>query len=97
MSDGMLKVNFGALQQASADIQNALGTIDAQLDELNQAASPLVATWDGAAKEAYAQRQATWTSGSQDIKNILREIKVAVDESAADYQDTETRATNLFG
>lgn len=96
MNDGMLVVNFAALQQASADIQRALNTLQSQLSQLERDAGPLVATWDGVAKEAYAQRQARWRAASQDLQNILRDIKNALDHSAADYLSTEQRAARLF-
>lgn len=96
MSDGMLVVSFGALQQASADIQKAINALESQLTQLERDAAPLVATWSGEAKEAYEQRQARWRSASQDLQVMLREIKVAVDESAADYLNTEKRNVNLF-
>jgi early secretory antigenic target protein ESAT-6 len=96
VDNGMLLVNFGALQQGSADIQKALSTMQSQLSQLSQDAGPLVATWDGAAQAAYQARQRKWTAASDDLANILRNIKVAVDESAQDYQDTERKATQRF-
>ncbi|MFK3981541.1 WXG100 family type VII secretion target [Micromonospora sp. NPDC050397] len=96
MNDGVLVVSFTALQQAGADIQRALNTLDSQLGQLERDAAPLVATWSGEAKEAYEQRQASWRAASLDLKNMLRDIKVAVDDSAADYQNTERRNTSLF-
>ena len=96
MDNGLLLVNFGALQQASADIQKALNTLQAQLSQLERDAGPLVATWSGAAQAAYAERQRKWTAASQDLANILRNIKMAVDESAADYHDTERKAQQRF-
>jgi WXG100 family type VII secretion target len=96
MNNGMLVVNFAALQQASGDIQKALSTLESQLSQLERDAGPLVATWDGEAKEAYAQRQAKWRAASQDLQAILRDIKIAVDESAADYLSTEKANTSLF-
>jgi early secretory antigenic target protein ESAT-6 len=96
MNDAVLVVSFPALQQASADIQKALNTLDAQLGQLERDAAPLVASWDGEAKRAYEQRQAKWRSASQDLQAMLREIKIAVDESAADYLNTEKRNTRLF-
>jgi len=91
-----LVVNFVALQKASADIQSALNTLNTQLGQLEQDAAPLVATWDGGAREAYDVRQARWKQSSGDLSNILRDIKQAIDESAADYQRTEHRNTGLF-
>ncbi|MEV4713500.1 WXG100 family type VII secretion target [Micromonospora sp. NPDC049374] len=96
MEHGVLVVNFAALQQASADIQRALNTLDAQLGQLERDAAPLVANWSGAAQQAYEQRQARWRNASQDLQVMLRDIKLAVDESAADYLDTEKRNTSLF-
>ena len=96
MDNGLLLVNFGALQQASADIQRALNTMQGQLSQLDRDAGPLVATWSGAAQAAYAERQRKWTAASEDLATILRNIKIAVDESAADYQDTERKAQQRF-
>jgi WXG100 family type VII secretion target len=95
MSD-VLVVNFAALQQASADIQSALNALTSQLAELERDAAPLVATWDGGAREAYDVRQARWRGAADDLSRILRDIKVALDESAADYHHTEQRNTGLF-
>jgi WXG100 family type VII secretion target len=96
MNDGVLVVTFPALQQASADIQKALSTLESQLGQLERDAAPLVATWSGEAKQAYDQRQARWRAASQDLQSMLREIKIAVDDSAADYLSTEKKNTSLF-
>jgi WXG100 family type VII secretion target len=92
----MLVVNFAALQQASSDIQSALNALTTQIAELERDAAPLVASWDGAAREAYDVRQARWRAAADDLSRILRDIKVALDESATDYQQTEQRNTGLF-
>lgn len=95
MGDTMI-VNFAALHQASADISRALGSIESQLGALEQAAAPLVQTWDGEARHAYELRHRTWRTAAEELARTLREIRVAVDESAADYAATERRATRLF-
>ena len=96
MDNGLLLVNFGALQQGSADIQKALNQLQSQLSDLERDAGPLVATWNGAAQAAYAERQRKWTTAADDLAAILRNIKIAVDESAADYQRTESQAQKRF-
>ena len=95
-NDGMLLVNFGALQQAGSDIQKAIATMQSQLEQLENDAKPLIATWNGAAQEAYAHRQAKWRSASADLHHILRNIKGAVDQSTEDYVNTERQATQRF-
>jgi early secretory antigenic target protein ESAT-6 len=96
MNDGMLRVNFGALTQAGADIQKAISQLESELSQLEQDAAPLVASWSGHASAAYAERQKRWQTASQDLQSILRDIKNAVDSSASDYQDTERKATSRF-
>jgi WXG100 family type VII secretion target len=94
--DGMLVVKFGALEQASADIERAYNKLEAQLAQLERDAEPLVATWRGDAQAAYTQRRERWRRAADDLKSILRDIKIAVDESAQDYRTTEKKATSLF-
>ncbi|MGA4688379.1 WXG100 family type VII secretion target, partial [Micromonospora sp. AB353] len=89
MEHGVLVVNFAALQQAGADIQRALSTLESQLGQLERDAAPLVASWNGEAREAYEVRQSRWRAASQDLQAMLRDIKLAVEDSAADYLDTE--------
>ncbi|MBF5032283.1 MULTISPECIES: WXG100 family type VII secretion target [Micromonospora] len=96
MEHGVLVVNFAALQQAGADIQRALSTLESQLGQLERDAAPLVASWNGEAREAYEVRQSRWRAASQDLQAMLRDIKLAVEDSAADYLDTEKRNANLF-
>jgi WXG100 family type VII secretion target len=97
MTNGdVLVVNFAALQKASADIQNALNTLQSQLAQLERDAAPLVAGWDGEARQAYDVRQARWQQAAADLSNILRDIKRALDDSAVDYLQTEKRNTGLF-
>jgi WXG100 family type VII secretion target len=96
MNDDILVVNFPALQQASADIQKALNTLDSHLAQLERDAAPLIATWDGDARQAYDQRQSRWRTASADLQAMLRDIKLALDDSAADYLSTEKRNVNLF-
>lgn len=95
-NDDTLIVNFAALQKASGDIQHALNNLDSQLTQLEQDAAPLVATWDGAAREAYDTHQRKWRERAADLSGMLRDIKVALDDSATDYQNTENRNTRLF-
>ncbi len=96
INDDVLVVNFTALDAASADIAHALGELEGQLDQLERDAAPLVAHWSGEARSAYDARQATWRSAAADLARMLRDIKIAVDESAADYLATERRNADLF-
>ena len=96
MNDGLLRVNFSALATAGADIQSAVNELDAKLSQLEAEARPLVETWEGKAQTAYAARQQKWSTASTDLKNMLQQIKNAVDQSAQDYAATEGNAEKRF-
>ncbi len=95
-SDGTLVVSFAALHKASDDIQTALNTLHSQLDTLEKDGATLVAGWSGDAREAYDARQAKWRAAAGDLASMLRGIKNAVDQSAADYLAAENANRNLF-
>jgi WXG100 family type VII secretion target len=98
VSDGgtFLRVSFGALDETHADLGRAISQLTSQLDDLDRAARPLVATWQGAAQEAYSQHQAGWTRAANDLKGILASIRQALGDSMQAYQATETRNTRRF-
>lgn len=95
-SDDSLVVNFHALTQASADISSALGKLNGSLDTLESDAAKLVATWEGDAQQAYAQRQRQWRAAANDLAQMLTDIRAALDASAQHYQGTEKTNVGMF-
>lgn len=95
--NGMLVVQFAALEQAGADLRNAVSKIQSGLSSLDTAAAPLVQTWDGEAKNQYMQRQQRWTAAANDLIMILADIQKKLDTSLAGYVDAERRGASLFG
>jgi 6 kDa early secretory antigenic target len=89
-------VNFGTLAQAVQDINNGINSMRSTLDDCEQAANVLLPTWEGAAQEAYAIRQARWRSASNDLTQMLTDIKAAVEDSASNFQQAEDRNKALF-
>ena len=96
MNDGVLLVNFAALGQAGADIERALQKMRADLDELKAKGDELTATWSGAAKDSYQERQDKWTKASADLEAILRQIQGAVVDSQEDYANAERAGAQRF-
>ncbi|GIG58832.1 hypothetical protein Lfu02_32040 [Longispora fulva] len=96
MTDNHLVVDFAALQAGSADIAAAVAKLSASLELLDQHAAPLVASWDGDARQAYAARQQKWSTAADDIRTMLTAIKSAVDTSVGEYLRTEKANTGLF-
>ncbi|MFI5915513.1 WXG100 family type VII secretion target [Dactylosporangium sp. NPDC051541] len=94
--DDTLVVDFGALQHASQSIQTALNTLHARLDEVSDLGKRLTASWQGDAKDAYALRQANWERAGTDLAQMLRDVRLGVEDSMQRYQETEARNTRLF-
>jgi WXG100 family type VII secretion target len=94
--ENILKVNFGALDNMSNDLLRGVGRIDSTLSDLNSQATALMGTWDGDAKLAYQRHQAKWTEAADGLKEVLRNVKLAVDQSRLDFMDTESRNAATF-
>jgi WXG100 family type VII secretion target len=82
MTHGNLVVNFAVLQAAAEDIRTTVDAMNSELDALKQGLQPIVATWDGDAKNAYANRQAQWDQAAADLNTLLSNIQQAVLRSA---------------
>jgi len=87
MSD--LKVNFGGLAAASADITTGASRIESRLNDMDSSLQPLRANWTGEAATSYEAARAKWTSAISDMKALLAEIGKAVATTNDDYQSTE--------
>jgi WXG100 family type VII secretion target len=96
MSDEIV-VRFSALTKASEDINKAISTMHSELDGLERGIQPLLATWDGTAKNEYHTRQREWTQASTDLTTLLTQIKGAVTKAAEIMQAREAANARKFG
>ena len=94
MSD--LKVNFGALSTAAADIQSSSAKLERILDDMDRSLAPLRASWDGEASTAYTTAKAKWTSAITDMKALLNDVGRKVDSSNTEYQAAERQNTGRW-
>jgi len=97
MNAGELKVNFGSLDAAAADITASANQIEGRLDSLESELAPLRSDWTGSASSAYQQAKAKWDQGMTDMKLLLAEIGGAVSTSNSDYQATENQNQSRWG
>lgn len=89
MNAGELKVNFGGLETAAADIQSSANQIRNRLDQLERELAPLRADWTGAASEAYQVAKAEWDKAITDMQTLLQQLGQAVGQSNQEYQGAE--------
>lgn len=94
---GEIKVDFGQLSQAADDLGQAASKIQSELDELEGFLKPLVATWEGAAQEAYVAAQQEWDKAAQNMQEIAAKMGMAVSAANESYQQGEKRNAARFG
>lgn len=75
----MIRVDFAALTQAAADIDEVTGALDIALNDLNTSLDSKLADWDGGAFGSYQQTKAMWMNAAGEIKILLNSIARGVD------------------
>lgn len=92
-----IKVTFGALESARADVGATSQYIAAQLDDLTRYLAPMVATWDGEAATLYLETQRRWNTAAEDLKNVLMQVGVALGGAHDAYRQAETSNAGRWG
>ncbi len=92
-----IRYNFAGLNAAAESCNGAVRNMTGELDGLKSGIAPLLATWDGEAREAYFQRQTEWESAANDLRDLLGRIERALRESAAKMQAREAANRGKFG
>jgi 6 kDa early secretory antigenic target len=86
---GEIKVTFGAMDAARADVAGTAQRIMGRLDELKRMLAPMVATWDGAAAQEYRTAQRNWDAAANDLAQVLSQIGVAIGSAHDGYRQVE--------
>ena len=92
-----LKVDFGGLSTAAADIQSGANQLEARLAQMDEQLRPLKANWSGEASQSYEAARVKWTAAIEDIKALLADVGRAVSASGEDYQQTEKVNQSRWG
>ncbi|RIV34355.1 WXG100 family type VII secretion target [Micromonospora radicis] len=92
-----IRYNFAGLNAAADSCGSSSRNMTSELEGLKTGIAPLLATWDGDAREAYFQRQREWESAANDLRDLLGRIERALRESAAKMQARESANRAKFG
>jgi WXG100 family type VII secretion target len=93
----MIKVTFGELAGAQANLSGAAGRMTSQLDDLKRYLAPMVSTWEGQAAQDYQMAQRKWDTAAADLNAVLAQIGVAVGAANDSYQQVERRNAGRWG
>ncbi|NYT95274.1 WXG100 family type VII secretion target [Salinispora sp. H7-4] len=92
-----IRYNFAALAASADSCGSSLKNMNGELEGLKSSIAPLLATWDGDAREAYFRRQRDWEAAANDLRDLLSRIERALRESAARMQAREAANQAKFG
>jgi 6 kDa early secretory antigenic target len=84
-----IKVTFGALDAARADVAGTANRIGTRLEDLKRVLAPLVATWEGQAAEEYRGTQRKWDAAAADLAAVLGQIGIALGAAHDGYRQVE--------
>ncbi|MEJ2869027.1 WXG100 family type VII secretion target [Actinomycetospora sp. OC33-EN08] len=91
-----IKVSFGALDTAVADVNGGAQAMEQRMQQLRSDIAPMLSTWDGAARESYAAAQAQWDQGWQELQAALAQLGQSTANANQGYNDTERAAMQSF-
>jgi len=72
--DSLILVQYGTLEEATANVQAAVAFMNQQLGDLKQYLAQLKELWEGDAGTAYKALQAKWDQAAQDLNQILARV-----------------------
>jgi len=90
-----IRVSFGEIEGAQANIARGAAAIDQQLSDLDGAIAQLQ-VWDGEASEYYRQRQQQIRTSWEDMRGLLNQIATRTGAVNANFQQTEGAVRNMF-
>jgi WXG100 family type VII secretion target len=91
-----IKVAFGALEAARADVTSTTTRIAGQLAELERYLAPLVSTWEGQAATEYRAKQRQWDTAAADLAAVLGQIGVTLGAANESYRQVERSNTERW-
>ena len=91
-----IKVDHGALDEASQNLLTAAKNIDGRLNTLEDELKPLRENWTGSAKESYAVAKSTWDQAIAEMILLLQDVGNAVSMSNGEYKSADQRGASRF-
>ena len=96
MNGGDFRVSPQVLQQVSAEMRSQAADLLNRLAEFDRDVAARSATWEGAAKESYTQKQAQWNEGMNQMQQALEAFARLVDQLAGNYVTTDQQGEATF-
>lgn len=80
----------------SGDLNAVMSQIESTLSEMDSDIRKLAVSWEGSEQEDYAQVHGKWSAAANNLKEILGQIRQALDENTQGVVETRGRAASAI-
>lgn len=88
--------NNADAEGTSGDLDNVMKQIESTLSEMDFDIRKLGSSWEGSEHEEYQQVHGKWSSAANNLKEILGQIRGALDENTQGVSETRGRASKAI-
>ena len=88
--------NNSDAESTSGDLNGVMNQIESALSEMDSDIRKLASSWEGSEQEEYSQVHGKWSSAAHNLKEILGQIRGALDENTQSVAETRGRASQAI-
>jgi len=88
--------NFAGIEGGAGEIQGAVQTTQALLDEGKQSLAKLSSAWGGSGSDAYQAVQQRWDATSNELNTSLQTLSTTISDAGSSMAQTESGIQGLF-
>jgi WXG100 family type VII secretion target len=91
-----IRVSYGALSTAEADIKASVARLRGSLVTLENGLGPIAAGWTGEASEFYREKQRQWNKAADELSMLLETIGGGVGEALVNYMGNDLHVKKIW-
>ena len=98
MGDGYggITYAYGTIEAAAGNIDSFIGFMNSELADVESKLRPLETEWTSDAQKAYLDCKAKWRKNSDEIIQVLGQLKSALSSAGSRMQQADQAATKMF-
>lgn len=96
MDSGHILVTFGAIAGAQSDTAATAAALNQELSDLQAYLAPLIASWEGSARDAYRNYQNQWNQAQEELNGVLSQISAALGVAHENYLSAENANQQMW-
>lgn len=97
ISDNQIYVDYHQVNNVLQSLEDADSRIQGVLNWLDDAITPLRATWSGFSENEYIKVQARWTDDTNQMKNMLTQCHQTLGDMSNNYSNTDHNLAAQWG